>query len=194
MKALIAAASGAALFAIAAPALAQDLSNTLSSTQIYGTLGYTHIFSDLENENSLDDLTDSDADLGAIQGRLGARFGQYFGVEGEAATGIKKAKIGVGDYSAKAELNHQVALYGVGYLPLSPNADLFARVGYGGQEIKAESQGIRATADANSWNFGAGAQYFFDGVNGIRGEYTRYNLDDDAGDVDTVSVSYVRRF
>lgn len=190
MKVLIAAASGAALIAVAAPAMAQDLSNT----QIYGTLGYTHIFSDLENENSLDDLTDSDADLGALQGRLGARFGQYFGVEGEAATGIKKAKIGAGNFSAKAELNHQVALYGVGFLPLSPNADLFARVGYGGQEIKAESQGISATADANSWNFGAGAQYFFDANNGIRGEYTRYNLEDDAGDVDTVSLSYVRRF
>jgi opacity protein-like surface antigen len=194
MKILIAAASGAALFAIAAPAMAQDLSNTLSNTQVYGTLGYTHIFSDLENEDSLNALEDDEADLGAIQGRLGARFNRYFAVEGELATGIKSAKVGVPGATAKAELNHQVALYGVGYLPIAPNADLFARVGYGGQEIEAESQGISATADANSWNFGAGAQYFFDEKNGVRGEYTRYSLEDDGGDIDTLSVSYVRKF
>jgi len=189
MKALIIAVSGAAMLT-AAPALAQPL----GETQVYGTLGYTHIFSDLKNEDSLNALQDDSADLGAIQGRVGARFGRYLGVEGEVATGIKDAKVSVGDVDANVKLKHQVAAYGVGYLPISDKADLFARVGYGSQKIKAEALGVSASADADSWNFGAGGQYFFDGANGVRAEYTRYDLQGNNPNLDTVSVAYVRKF
>ena len=46
-------------------------------TSTYGTLGYTGI-----NAGG-----GSDAHIGAITGRIGERFGKYFGVEGELSGG-----------------------------------------------------------------------------------------------------------
>ena len=73
MKALITAASALALAALL-PAAASAQTAPTSGTTFYGTLGYAD--TDLDHVN-----------LGAIQGRLGARFGQYFGVEGEPGEG-----------------------------------------------------------------------------------------------------------
>ena len=176
MKALIAAASTAAIL-IAAPAIAsaQD-----AGPNIYGTLGYAHTDTD-------------DVNLGAIQGRVGARFG-YFGVEGELAGGVKKDSFNVGGTDVDVKLQHQAAIYGVGFLPVSPNADLFARVGYGESKIKVSGAGASASADGDSWNYGVGGQYFFDGANGVRVDYTRHDFTDDNGKADVWSVGYVRKF
>ncbi|WP_293390514.1 outer membrane beta-barrel protein [Phenylobacterium sp. RIFCSPHIGHO2_01_FULL_69_31] len=106
----------AALAAAAGAAQAQ----TLNSPQIYGSIGYTE-----KNQS----------DLGAVQLRLGARFGPNFGVEGEFANGVKSRTDNSLNTQApstvKTTLRHEIAAYAVGYLPLSPKADLFARVGYG---------------------------------------------------------------
>ena len=48
--------------------------------------------------------------------------------------------------------------------------------------------------DGESWNYGVGANYYFDGQNGLRGDWTRRDFEDDAGEADVYSVSYVRRF
>ncbi|MCI3134946.1 hypothetical protein [Phenylobacterium aquaticum] len=77
MKALIATAAAGLLAATLVPAVAsaQDLSPVTG----YGTLGYA-----ASEANGVN--------LGALQGRVGARFGKYLGVEGEAAFGVNNDK------------------------------------------------------------------------------------------------------
>lgn len=136
----------------------------------YGTLG----FGDTQaREVSLDDVT----------GRLGARFGSYFGVEGEGSIGLNRENFLYGPSCArfaicplfiglgKIRLSDAEAAYAVGFLPIAPNADLFARVGYGTSHFDMQPSFLGSSRQGV--NFGAGAQYFFDGINGVRFDYTR---------------------
>ena len=177
MKSLIALAATTAILAVPAIASAQ----TLSPTTLYGSLGYANA--------NIDDVN-----LGAIQGRLGARFSQYLGVEGELAAGVKEDDVNVAGTNVNVKLQHQAALYGVGYLPVSPQADLFARVGYGTSKIKASAAGTSVADDGDSWNYGVGGQYFFDEKNGVRVDYTRHDFKDSSDDADVWAVAYTRKF
>jgi len=180
MKSLIAAASVAVL-ASAAPAFAQDTASP--HTGVYANLGYTNFSGD-------------DIDLGAIQGRLGYRLNNWLGVEGELAGGVKNDKVNIAPgVDAKVKLDHQEAIYGVGFLPLTPQWDLIGRVGYGHTKATGSAGGIDVSDSGDSWNFGAGAQYHIDGFNGIRADYTREEFQGhDAGHSDVWSVAYSRRF
>ena len=168
--------AAAAVLAVPAVAAAQDTAVTG-----YGSVGYSH--HDLDG-----------ADVGAIQGRVGARFNPYLGVEGELGFGVKKDDVSIGGVNGKAQLKNSAAIYGVGFLPVAPNADLYARVGYGKSEGKVSVPGAIAKADGNSWNYGVGGQYFLDDKNGVRADYTRHDFEDDAGKADVWSVGYVRKF
>lgn len=172
MKALIATAATAVLVS-AAPAMAQ--------TTVYGGLGYAH-------------SSNSDVNLGAIQGRLGAKFTPNLGVEGEVAVGVKDDTVNVFGTPVDVELQHQVAVYGVGFLPVAPNIDLIARVGYGESKVKASGAGTSLSADGSSWNYGVGGQWFIDENNGVRADYTRHDFTDDGGEADVWSLGYVRKF
>ena len=187
MKILIAAAS-AAVCLLPAAALAQ----TAAPTGVYGTLGYS-------------DAHTGGVDLGAIEGRLGWRFNNWLGVEGELAGGVKSDKstttVGGVTVDTKVKLKDAEAIYGVGFLPLSNNFDLLARVGYGHSSAKATATAAGTaisasqTADGNSWNYGVGAQYHFDGKNGVRADYTRQEFTgDNSGHADVWSIAYSRRF
>jgi len=187
MKILIAAAV-AGLCALPAAALAQ----TAAPTGVYGTLGYADAHTD-------------GVDLGAIQGRLGWRFNNWLGLEGEFAGGVKSDKetttVNGVTVNSKVTLKDEEAIYGVGFLPLSNDFDLLARVGYGHTSAKASANAANTTiaasqtADGNSWNYGVGAQYHFDGKNGIRGDYTRQEFTgNNSGHADVWSIAYSHRF
>jgi hypothetical protein len=164
---MIAASAAAAVLALSAAAPA--LADPASGVQGYGTLGY----SDFNT------------------GRLGARFGPNFGVEGELSGGIGNDHATVGGTSYSAHLNDQYAVYGVGFVPLSPNIDLFGRIGVGQARVNGPAY---STGDQTSWNIGAGGQYFFDNHNGVRAEYTRMTFDHADIDANVWSLSYVRKF
>src|SRR5512140_1616551 len=156
MKALITAASALAMAALL-PAVASAQTVT-APTGAYANLGYV-------------DAHTSGVDLGAIQGRLGWRFNNWLGVEGELAGGVKSDKStttsGGVTVNTEVKLKDAEAIYGVGFLPLSSNFDLLARIGYGHSSAKATATAAGTpisasqTADGNSWNFGVGAQYHF---------------------------------
>jgi len=174
MKSLMIIASLAAL-AMAAPAMAQD-----NPVTVYGTAGYAN--------------TDTNGvNLGAIQGRIGARFGQYLGLEGEMAGGVDGDEKKIAGTRYDLDLNYQAAVYGVGYLPVAPNADLFARVGYGKSELDVSGPLAAGSADGDSWNYGVGGQYFFTEKDGVRLDLTRHDFDN-GGNADVVGISYVRKF
>ena len=167
----------AALTLIAAPAMAQD-----PASPVTGSIGYTH-------------LDDGDASLGAVTGRLGYRFTPNIGIEGEASFGVKDEDITVAGVDGSIEHEYDAAAYLVGTVPVSPNVELFARVGYGTTSLKADVAGVDVSEDGESINYGAGANWFFDGRNGLRADWTRRDFrEDDAGEADVYSLSYVRRF
>lgn len=176
MRNILLATAAISLFAV--PAMAQ----TISSPQWSGSAGYTVLDGD-------------DVTLGAITGRVQARLHPNFAVEGEASIGVKDDDITVAGVNGSVEQDYDAAAYAVGILPVSPNLELFGRVGYGTTKIKADVAGIRAEEDGESVNYGAGANYFFDAQNGVRADWTRRDFtDDNGGELDTYGVSYVRRF
>ena len=181
MKLIFAAASVAAIGA-ALPAFAQA-QDAAPVTGLYGTLGYAGTDS-------------SGVDLGAIQGRLGYRANNWLGLEGEASGGVKNDKVNVAPgVDAKVKLEHQEAIYGVGFLPLTQKWDLLGRVGYGHTKASASASGVKVSDSGDSWNYGAGAQYHLDGANGIRADYTREDFQSHSGGhADVWSVAYMRKF
>lgn len=169
--------TAAALTLLAAPAMAQE-----PASRVTGSVGYTQLDGD-------------DGDLGAITGRMGYNFTRYLGVEGEASFGVKDEDITVGGVNGSLEHEYDAAVYGVATLPVSDNFEVFGRLGYGTTSIKADVAGFTASEDGESVNYGIGANYFFDGRNGVRADITRRDFTDDAGgEVDTWSLGYVRRF
>jgi hypothetical protein len=134
------------------------------------------------------------ADLGVIGGRLGYRFNNFLGVEGDLATGLKSDTDTIGGVDVNTKLKYSAAAYGVGFLPIGPNTDILARVGYGTTKIRAKAAGISDSDSEESWNFGVGAQHHFDGVNGVRVDYTRQEYNHDAGHANVWTVGYTRRF
>ena len=179
MKTLIAVSSLALIAAAVIPAAA--IAQEAGTTTMYGTLGYAG--SSVEG-----------VDLGAVQGRIGARFGKYVGIEGELGAGVKNDKTDVAGTSVKIEPQHQAAVYGVGFLPVAPNVDLFARVGYGNTDIKASAAGTSIADNSDSWNYGVGGQYMVDAKNGVRADYTRYDYRDSSSNADVWALSYLRKF
>jgi outer membrane immunogenic protein len=188
MKFLLAAAAAATLLPAAA------LAQAAPPTGVYVNLGYANAHT-------------SDFNLGAVQGRLGWRFNNWLGVEGELAFGVGSDKghetISGVNVDTKVSLKDQEAIYAVGFLPLSDQFDVLARVGYGHQSAKASASAtgisgpisVSDRADGTSWNFGVGAQYHFDGANGVRADYTREEFrGSDSDHADVWSIAYSHRF
>lgn len=170
--------ASAALTVIAAPAMAQSV----SAPQYYGTLGYTQLKSD-------------GADLGAVTGRVGARLHPNFGVEAEGSIGVNDDDFTVGAVTGTVEEKFDLAAYGVATLPVTDRFDVFGRVGYGTTRLRAEAAGVSQSDSTESINYGVGANYYLDGQNGVRADYTRREFRGGGRDnADTYGLSYVRRF
>lgn len=164
MKSLMIAASAAVLSLAAMPAVSQ-------AQEVYGTIGYAN----MEVE---------EADMGAIQARLGYKFNPYVGVEGEAAFGVSGDDI----IGVDVDLKHEVGVFGVVYAPVTPKADLFARVGYTAANLDTGIGDI----DGDGFAYGVGGQYYFTDKDGIRLDYTRHDYED--GEADVWSIGYSRKF
>jgi hypothetical protein len=194
MKIVYATALCAALVLGAGAASAED-------ANLYANLGYGS-------------LHGGQITTGEITGRIGARFGDYFGVEGELSTGLGSHEYTYGPHCSgpicpfaffiallKARMEHAESAYAVGFLPILPNADLFARVGYGTSHYKTAGI-IGQDFDPQGMSIGAGAQYFIDGANGLRFDYTHDDLHSNnafgrealGNSADVWSVAYTREF
>lgn len=175
MRNILLAAAAVSVFAV--PAMAQ----TVTSPSYYGTLGYTQLDTD-------------NADLSTIAGRVGAKLHPNFGVEAETSFGVGSDRVSIGGVDAKVKQRYDVAAYGVASLPVTSNIDLFARVGYGVTEVKASAAGVSTSDHLTSWNYGAGATYNLDALNGIRADYTYRDFQHSQGSADAYSLSFVRKF
>ena len=131
-----------------------------------------------------------DWDGHSVTGRVTARMHRNFGVEADLAVGLGSSEI----LGVDVRMNYNVAAYAVGYLPLSDQAALTARVGYGTTEFELDFAGTSVSESYSGLTAGVGAQYFFDGNNGVRFDVTRHEYDDLDGGLDSVAITYVRRF
>jgi hypothetical protein len=181
-NALIAAVSLAAIAAIV-PAVAQAQTATADTTN---TGAYANLNGVIAKDGS--------ASVGAIQGRLGYRFMPYFGVEGELAAGVKSDKDTIAGVTVDQKLKHEEAAYAVGFLPIGPDTDILARIGYGSTKVSAKAAGTTVSDSVPSVNYGIGAQHLFDGANGIRADYTYQDFTKGRGHANVWSVGYVRKF
>ncbi len=175
MKSLLAAAAAATIAAVAVPAFAQ--SGEAPAVTGYVNLGYSYVDA-------------NPVKFHVLGGRLGARFGKYVGVEGEGGFGVNSDTFSGVNFKLTSTYNG----YGVAYLPMTPYADLFARVGYGHTNIRGSLAGVSVGGGENSLNFGGGVQYFFTKKDGFRGEYTRYDFRNGGGSANVYGISYVRKF
>jgi hypothetical protein len=181
MKSLITALSVTALSALAVPALAQT-----SSPSYYLNLGDTYLAPD---HGSLNEIT----------GRMGARLGPNFGLEGEIGGSTNSSNGYLDGAAAKVHEDVAGAGYAVGFLPLGSNFDVLARVGYGENSLHASRTaptGPNGSHTYGSVNYGAGAQYMLTANDGVRGDYTRrdYQGSGGPGGADTWSMSWVHKF
>lgn len=147
----------------------------------YAALGYTRIDT-------------GQASLGAVTARAGWKLLPNAGVEAEAGFGVEDHAfdVSIGGSGGVLELEHEVAAYAVAFLPLGRNLEVFARAGYGSTEIEASAAGVTPKGDGDSFNYGAGAAFYYR-ADGVRAEWTRKDFAD-GGEADAWSVSYVRRF
>jgi outer membrane immunogenic protein len=158
MKLKIALATAVAV--IAAPVA---MTAAAQQANVYINGGYSHF--------------DADAvELGGITGRVGVGFGPHFAVEGEATFGV--------DDDGGVELDNEIGVFAVGKLPVSANAELFARAG--ASRVETSPGG-----EDDGFAYGVGGQYFLTQNDGIRLDWTRHDLD---SEVDAYSLSYVRKF
>lgn len=164
MKSLMITAAAAALSVAAIPVASQ-------AQEVYGTIGYANVDADGPN-------------LGAIQGRLGYKFNPYVGIEGEAAFGVSGDTTGGVD----VDLKHEIGAFVVGYVPVSPKADLFARVGYSSSSFDTSLGDV----DGDGVAYGVGGQYHFTDRDGVRLDWTRHDYD--AGNADVWALAYTRKF
>jgi len=179
MKLLAAAALAGVSAAWVTPAAAA--APNYSGVTYYGDLGYAN-------------AADSGADISMLTGTIGARVGKYLGGEFEVSTGLNTSSASVSGIPVKLKMNEEGALYLVGYAPVAPNADLFAKLGFGGTNVTASVPGLKVSGEDRSVNFGGGGQYFFDAHNGVRLEYIYHSVTGGDPNISTVSISYVRNF
>ena len=166
MRFFVAAAALAAM-GVAAPALAQD-ATTPTYGGLYGDLGWAGI----DTHNTM---------TNAIEGRVGWRFGRYLGVEGELSAGLAGDHFTSNATGTPTTVGVKQSLagagYAVGFFPVGPKFDLLARVGYGASRYNISPAGLaHYHLSENGVRYGAGAQYFFDGANGLRADYTREHM------------------
>ncbi len=132
---------------------------------VYVSGGYTHFDGD------------GGAELGGITGRVGVNITPNFAIEGEGTFGVKD--------DSGTELDSELGVFAVGKLPLSPSFDVFGRVGLA--RIETSPGGSE-----DGLAYGVGGTFNLSPVDGIRLDWTRHDYD--AGDVDAISLSYVRGF
>lgn len=142
-----------------------------------------------------------------ISAKLGYNFTEFFGVEGQAAFGVINDTIEDIDPDfddIDVGVDSSFGGFGVVRFPASESFDIFARAGYHFTQIGAGTDGVGASVDTDGFAAGAGGQYFFTANDGIRFEYTYYDLNVDSdliddedlesGSADVFTVSYVRKF
>jgi hypothetical protein len=188
MKSLIIIAASAVALGAAVPAMAQTADSWVpdwSHPTYYGSIGDSYL------------STNHNGGIDEITGRVGARFGEHWGVEGEIGGGLSEGKTSHGPSNVYTTEPLAGAGYVVGYLPVAPNLEFLARVGYGEDNFQQTVRNVQYNGGTHSANFGVGAQYWLNPADAVRIDYTRRDYlggSQSPIGADAFALSYVRKF
>ncbi len=135
------------------------------------------------------------ATLNAFTARGGISIHDLFSAELEASFGLGAEEID-GAPGAELKLENQFGGYLVGRYPLLPNFDAIGRLGYTTGEFQASAGGVAGDVETDGFAFGIGGEVMITPQFGLRGDYTRIEVDDDAldGGVNAFALAAVYRF
>jgi len=111
-------------------------------------------------------------------------FKFYGGVNLNHHIGLELGYVDLGSYANGALTQDGISYELIGYLPLSPNVDLYGRAGFFSWEVATSF----ASHTGTDTTFGVGLQAQIQQHVSLRGEYQTF-LDVDGGDVDLYSAS-----
>ena len=174
----------AALSTLAVSGLALGATN--ASAQVTGSAANTGTYASIGFQNEQSNRTRTN--LNGVDLRVGQRFTQNWGVEGEAAFGTNSDNKAAGEY----RLRDKVGVYGVGYVPVG-NFDLLARAGVANTDLK-EPAGMPRDEDGTSFDYGVGAQYHMAPSYALRADWTESDYTSHRGTGSTGTVSLVKQF
>ncbi len=152
-----------------------------AQAQLYGELGYSVL--DVDGSGS-------SVDLGALTGTIGYGVHENLAVEGMLAFGVNDDKVG----GAKVELEHSYGLFAKPRIMLSPNFELFGRLGYVESKLKTSAPGFSSLTDTDGdWAYGLGGNYYFDRNTYVSANYLRF-YDKDGVKADGVTIGVGMKF
>jgi opacity protein-like surface antigen len=150
-------------------------------------------------------LTEEDVTIGMVGVGGEIRPLDFLGFDLEGNIGVVDEENRVSSGSTTIEdslgISWNLEARALAFLPLSPNADLFAGLGYGFARFDFESSlssgpgGSPGTGSSGGdtedyWSWGGGVQLFFDRANGVRADYRRWEVGGSHSNV--FRISYVR--
>ena len=161
---------------VAATAIAMIGAPAASAQGLYVDGGYSFI-------SISDDDLGVDFDLGAIGGHFGYDFNANFGVEGEVMVGVNDEEFSDGFDSASLGLNYALGAYGKVQAPIGEQIRVFARAGLVQAELEADVtlSGFGSASESSSETgagYGVGAIFEVNDKIFVRGDYTRYDIED----------------
>lgn len=142
-------------------------------------------------------MYDFDDEVFGLQGRLGYEFTPSFGAELEGSIGLidETEDLGGGDERVTS-VDYQVAALGTFRAPISNRLNAVARLGYHTTRLVDETTIGAVTTetetDEDGLAYGIGAEFALSPVSALRADYTAYEVD--SGTLDSLSLSYLRRF
>ena len=148
--------------------------------------------SDLYVNGGVSTFDADDANLTAFTARGGISFNDLLSAEFEASFGLGADNSNGFD----SELENQFGGFLVAKYPVLPRVDIHGRVGYTTAEIQSATNGVSSDVNADGFAFGLGGEVMITDQLGIRGDYTRIEVDDDQldGGVNVFALTGVYRF
>ena len=114
--------------------------------------------------------------------------------EGEAAVGVSDEEASIAGVSAKLELNYIVGAFARANLPINEQFRLYGRVGAVNAEVEGSATGggfnFAESSSDSGVGYGAGAELMVSSQFGVRGDYTRYDIEDIEADAFTVAAVF----
>ncbi len=136
---------------------------------------------------SMVDESFADDEDTAFQGFGGYQFTPYFGLEAAYTDfGDVDGRGGIGRFEADT-----ISLTAVGTLPFTENFSGYAKAGFHDWDAELGAPVVgRVTDDGTDPTYGLGLQYRFNDNFALRGEYSRFELDDVDVDLAQVQVRF----
>jgi len=172
------------------------LAQVASAQGLYIDGGYSAVSTDIEFDDA--DLDETfDFGFGLVGGHAGYTFSPYFGVELEALIGVQDDTITQSiddvDVDLTFDLKQVLGAYARGNLPLGEQFTVFGRAGIVTAEIEGSTnvEGVEAESDSEeAVAIGLGAEFDFTDQIYVRGDFTRYEFEEDGLDAFMASVGF----